>query len=97
MSPTIIPSMMTAGFTPETIQLVFTVGSSIGYILTPAMSYFVIYVSYLEKYNKEGTGLKKSLGYLIPYSVGIMIMWILLLVLFYIIKLNIGYHTGIVL
>ena len=97
MAPTIVPSMMTSGFTPEAVQLIFTVGSSIGYILTPVMSYYVIYVSYIEKYNKDGTGLNKSLSYLLPYSAGIMLMWILLLVLFYIIKINIGLGTGIVL
>ena len=88
---------MTAGFTPEASQLVFTVGSSITYILTPVMAYFVIYVSYIEKYNKEGTGIKKCLSYLLPYSLGIMAMWIALLILFFIVKLNIGVHTGIVL
>lgn len=97
MAPTVVPSMMTAGFTPVSVQLVFTVGSSIGYILTPAMAYYVIYVSYLEKYNKDGTGLRKSLSYLVPYSVGIMIMWLLLLILFYIVKINIGVRTGMIL
>jgi aminobenzoyl-glutamate transport protein len=97
MAPTVVPAMMTTGFTPEVIQLVFTVGSSVAYILTPAMAYYVIYVSYIEKYNKEGTGLKKSLTYLLPYSLGIMIMWIVLIVLFYIIRLNIGISTGMLL
>ena len=97
LAPSVVPAMMTAGFTPEASQLVFTVGSSITYILTPVMAYFVIYVSYIEKYNKEGTGIKKCISYLLPYSLGIMAMWIALLILFFIVKLNIGVHTGIVL
>ena len=97
LAPTVVPTMMTAGFTPEAAQLVFTVGSSVAYILTPVMAYFVIYVSYIEKYNKEGTGIRKSISYLIPYTLGIMAMWIILLVLFYVIKFNIGVHTGMVL
>ena len=97
LSPTVVPVMMTAGFTPETAQLVFTVGSSITYILTPVMAYYVIYVAFLEKYNKDGTWVRKSFSYVLPYSLGIMVMWIVLLVLFYIIKINIGLHTGIVL
>ena len=97
LAPTVVPTMMTAGFTPEASQLVFTVGSSITYILTPVMAYYVIYIAYLEKYNKEGVDLKKSLSYVLPYSLFIMAMWVILLVLFYIVKINIGLHTGIVL
>ena len=97
MSTSVVPTMMTSGFTPEAAQLVFTAGSSCAYILTPVLAYYVIYVSYIEKYNKEGTGVKKSISYLLPYSFGIAAMWIILLVLFYVIKLNIGIHTGMVL
>ena len=97
LAPTVVPAMMTAGFTPETSQLVFTVGSSITYILTPAMAYYVIYIAYLEKYNKEGADIRKSFSYVLPYALSILVMWLVLLLLFYIIKLNIGLHTGIVL
>ena len=98
LAPTIVPTMMTAGFTPEAAQLVFTVGSSITYILTPAMAYYVIYIAYLEKYNKEGgIDIRRSFSYVLPYSLFIMAVWVILLVLFYIVKINIGLHTGIVL
>ena len=97
LAPTVVPAMMTAGFTPEAAQLVFTVGSSSTYILTPVMAYYVIYISYLEKYNKDGANVRKSFSYVLPYSIAIMVMWIILLVLFYIIKIDIGLKTGIVL
>ena len=48
LSASVVPAMMTSGFTPEAAQLVFTAGSSIAYILTPVMAYYVIYVSYIE-------------------------------------------------
>jgi aminobenzoyl-glutamate transport protein len=94
LSASVVPAMMTSGFTPEAAQLVFTAGSSIAYILTPVMAYYVIYVSYIEKYNKEGTGIRRSISYLLPYAFGIMAMWIIILILFYVIKLPIGFHTG---
>jgi aminobenzoyl-glutamate transport protein len=96
LSASVVPSMMTAGFTPEAAQLVFTAGSSLTYILTPIMAYYVIYISYIEKYNKEGTGIRKGNSYLLPYSIGITAMWIILLLLFYVVKIHIGVHTAMI-
>ena len=97
LSTSMVSTMMTSGFTPEAAQLVFTVGSSITYILTPIMAYFVIYISYLEKYNKEGIGVRKGIYYLLPYALSILAMWLILLILWYIIKLPLGINAGIVL
>ena len=96
LSTSLVSSMMTSGFTPEMAQLVFTVGSSIAYMLTPVMAYYVIYLSYIEKYNKDGIGMRRSIYYLLPYAIGIMAMWVLLLILWYVIKLPLGINTGIV-
>ena len=93
LSATVVPAMMTSGFTSEFAQLVFSIGSSIAYPLTPAMAYFVIYVSYLEKYDKEGTGLIKSIKYVIPYVIAFLIMWIVLFILWYLIGLPLGINT----
>ena len=97
LSASVVPSMMTAGFTPEAAQLIFTVGSSVAYILTPVMAYYVIYVSYIEKYNKDGTGIRRSTGYLLPYTFSIMAMWIVILILYYVARIPIGLHTGMLL
>ena len=90
LSGTIVPLMMAAGFSPEFAQLVFSVGSSIAYPLTPAMAYFVIYISYLEKYDKDGIGITKGISYILPYVAVILFMWICLLILWYLVGLPIG-------
>ena len=96
LSTSVVPAMMTSGFTAEATQLIFTAASSVAYILTPAMAYFVIYVSYIEKYNKEGTGIRKSIYYLLPYAFSIMAMWLILIILWYVIKLPLGFGANIV-
>ncbi len=96
LSGSVVPSMMTAGFTPEAAQLVFTVGSSIAYVLSPVMAYHIIYLSYSEKYNKDGTSIRKSISYILPYSLSILGMWVVLLILFYVLKIKIGLHTGLI-
>lgn len=93
MSSTVVPQMMTAGFTPEFAQLVFSAGSSIVYPLTPVMAYFVIYISYMEKYDKDGISVFKCIKHMIPYSIVILVMWIVLLVLWNLVGIPLGIGT----
>ena len=97
LSGTVVPLMMTSGISPEFTQLIFSIGSSIVYPLTPAMAYFVIYVSYMEKYDKEGIGVTKCIRYMIPYALIILAMWVVLLILWYLIGLPIGFGANAVL
>lgn len=90
---TIVPLMMASGFSPEFAQLVFSVGSSILYPLTPAMAYFVIYISYMEKYDKEGIGVTKCIKYMTPYAIAILAMWIVLLLLWYLVGIPLGINS----
>lgn len=89
--------MMSGGFTAEFSQLVFTVGSSIMYPLTPVMAYFVIYISFLEKYDKDNVGIIKSIKYMVPYALIILAMWIVLLLLWYVIGIPLGLSSSSVL
>lgn len=93
MSSTVVPQMMTAGFTPEFAQLVFSASSSIIYGLTPVMAYFVIYISYMEKYDKDGVSVIKCIRHQIPYAISILGMWILLLIVWYIVGIPLGIST----
>lgn len=90
LSSSVVPAMMNSGFTAEFAQLTYTVGSSIIYPLTPVMAYFVIYISYLEKYDKDGIGIIKAVKFILPYSIVILLMWIVLLVLWYVIGIPLG-------
>ena len=93
LSPVTVPVLMNAGITPEFAQVLFRASESVTYGLTPVMAYFVIYLSFMEIYNqdKKGVGLFSSLKYLIPYSIGTLIMWIVLILLWYLV----GIPTGI--
>ena len=98
LSGTVVPLSMTAGLTPEFAQLIFTAGSSVAYGLTPVMAYFVIYVAFMEKYDQDGkNGLTKCLRYIIPYSVFMLIMWIVLILLWYLVGIPIGIETSAIL
>lgn len=97
LSGSYVPVMMSSGFSAEFAQLVFVVGSSVCYPLTPVMAYFVIYVSYLETYEKDGIGLLKCIKMMLPYAFVIFCMWIVLLLLWSVIGLPLGVSTSAVL
>ncbi len=89
--------MMTNGFTPEFAQMLFSVGTSIAYGITPAMAYFVIYVSFLEKYDKDGVSLIQAIKYILPYVLVFLVMWIALLIIWYLVGIPLGINSFIVL
>ena len=97
LSGTVVPMMMTNGFTPEFAQMLFSIGTSIAYGVTPAMAYFVIYVSFLEKYDKEGVSITQAIKYIMPYILIILFMWIVLLIIWYLVGIPLGIDSFIVL
>ncbi len=91
LSSTIVPLFMNASISPEFSQLVYVAGDSITNGLTPLFMYFVIYIAFMEKYNKgEMVTLFGSIKTLIPYSVYSLIIWAIVLVGFYLIGIPIG-------
>ena len=91
LSSIIVPLFMNASISPEFSQLVYVAGDSITNGLTPLFMYFVIYIAFMEKYNKgEMVTLFGSIKTLIPYSVYSLIIWAIVLVGFYLIGIPIG-------
>lgn len=99
LSSTIVPLFMNASISPEFSQLVYVAGDSITNGLTPLFMYFVIYIAFMEKYNKgEMVTLFGSIKTLVPYSVYSLIIWAIVLVGFYLIGIpvGIGSYPGVV-
>ena len=92
LSATIVPLFMNASISPEYSQLVFVAGDTITNGLTPLFVYFVIYLAFLEKYNKgEMVTLRGSIKYMMPYAIHVSIIMFVVMVGWYMI----GVPTGI--
>ena len=52
LSATLVPLYMNTSISPEFSHLVFVAGDTITNGITPIFVYFVIYLAFLEKYNK---------------------------------------------
>jgi aminobenzoyl-glutamate transport protein len=84
---------MNAGITPEFSQVIFRFGESMTIGLTPMLAYFVIYLAYLEKYNQKSRPLSlfETLKYQLPYSLLTGLVLIIIIIIWYVIGLPIGY------
>ena len=91
LSASVVPLLMNSSISPEFSQVIFSAGDSITNGLTPLFVYFVIYISFLEKYNKdEMVTIFGSCKYMVPYSVYIAIIWCVILVGWYMLGVPIG-------
>lgn len=92
LSGVMVPIYMKAGMSPEFAALVFRLGSSITYGLTPFMAYFVIYLAFLNMYSDkdEKLSLFESFKYVLPYSAWTALIFIIVLIIFYIIGIPLG-------
>ena len=92
LAPSIVPLFMKANMSPEFTQMVFRAGDSITNSITPLFPYFVVLIGMLQIYNKqeEAIGIKYTYKLLLPYTIGVLIFWLVILVCWYIINLPIG-------
>ncbi|MEG1596688.1 MAG: AbgT family transporter [Bacilli bacterium] len=92
-SPVVVPILMQSNISPQFAQFILRGADSMVKGATPLLSFFVIYLGYLNIYNTDKEhpiGIKKAISYLSPYLLIISLTWILLLVGWYLIGLPIG-------
>ena len=89
LAPIFVPMFMHLGYAPELTQLVFRIGDSATNIITPLMPFFVMIVAYFQKYDKKA-GIGSVLSTMLPYSIALLVGWILMLSLWFVLKLPIG-------
>ena len=92
LSAAMVPLFMNASISPEFTQIIFSAGDAVTNGLTPLLIYFVIYIAFMEKYNKdeEMITLFGSIKYMIPYAYTSFIIWMIVLVGWYMLGVPIG-------
>lgn len=92
-APVMVPVFMQSNLSAPFAQFILRVGTSITAGITPLLACFVIYIGYLNIYNRDKTKpitIHKSIGYLLPYFGIIALTWILLVIGWYLIGLPLG-------
>ena len=61
--------------------------------ITPLLAYFVLYIGYLNIYNREEKkvyGIRDGIKYMMPYCLILSATWIAILLLWYLVGLPLG-------
>lgn len=92
-SPVVVPLLMQGNISPQFAMLIMRVSDSMTKGITPFLSFFILYIGYLNLYNQnkqKPITIHQSLKIISPYFLLISLTWILLVVSWYIIGLPIG-------
>ena len=93
ISPILVPLMMQLNMSPQYSQFVFRAAESMTNGITPLLAYFIVYLGYLNIYNKEEKrvyGIRDGIKIMMPYCLALSITWIAIVVLWYLIGLPLG-------
>lgn len=99
-APVMVPMFMQSSLTPEFASAVFRAGSSSVLGFTPLLTYFVILIGFIEIYNKrkdDVVTITDAISLMVPYTIGYIILWLVIVLGFYIIGIPIGPGVGVML
>lgn len=89
-TPAVMPLFMKSNITPEFAGAIFRVMSSVSNIITPIFPYFAIYVGFIGLYSKKDFSIKKCYNLLIPFFIGIIVLWLFIIFGWYVLGSPIG-------
>ncbi|RVU55569.1 AbgT family transporter [Anaerosphaera multitolerans] len=90
LAPIFVPMMTLLGYHPAWTQFLYRVGDSATNIISPLFPYFPIILSFMKEYDEEA-GAGTLISTMIPYSISMLIVWIIFaLIWYYFIPIPIG-------
>jgi aminobenzoyl-glutamate transport protein len=95
-APVFIPIFTRLGTAPQTVLAAYRIGDSPVNVITPLMVYLPFIITVAQGYVKK-TGLGTIIALMLPYTIVIMVAWILLFIIWFVlgIPLGPGYPVGI--
>lgn len=89
MAPIFVPMFMRLGLSPELTQVAYRIGDSCTNIIAPTMPFFVLTVAFFQKYKKD-SGIGTVVSTMLPYSIGFLLGWLMLFIIWYVLRLPLG-------
>lgn len=93
MAPVFVPMFMQMGIAPEVTQIAYRIGDSSTNTISPLMPFFPLIVAFAQRYGKEN-GVGTVISLMLPYSIIILISWIILFVVWYLLGIPVGPGTS---
>lgn len=89
MAPIFVPMFMLLGLAPELTQAAYRVADSVVNIISPFMYYFPLILAFANKYDPKAK-LGTLIALMLPYSLGFLIFWSLMLLVWVGLNLPLG-------
>lgn len=89
LAPVFVPLFMNLGYNPALVQMAYRIGDSTTNIISPLMSYFALIVAFIAKYDEDAKA-GTLVSMMLPYSIFLLLGWIVLLIIFFIFKIPLG-------
>jgi aminobenzoyl-glutamate transport protein len=84
-----VPMLMELGVSPDLTQAAYRVGDSSTNIITPLLPYFPLIIVFCRKYVRS-TGIGTLIALMLPYSVGMLVLWTAFLLGFWALDIPLG-------
>ncbi len=94
IAPVFVPMFLLSGISPEATQVAYRIGDSTSNIITPLMPYFGLVVAFARQYDKD-IGIGTIIAVMLPYSIGFLISWSVLLVVWILMDWPLGPGAGV--
>lgn len=88
-APIFIPMLAQLGYSPAFVQLMYRMGDSITNCVSPLYVYFPLLIGWIHQYDKR-LKIGTIISLLVPYSIVLLILWIVLLFIWVTVNLPIG-------
>ena len=94
IAPVFVPMFLLSGITPEATQVAYRIGDSTANIITPLMPYFGMVVAFARQHDKNA-GIGTVLARMLPYSIGFLLIWSAMLVVWMLLDWPLGPGVGV--
>jgi aminobenzoyl-glutamate transport protein len=89
LAPVFVPMLMLLGYSPELTQAAYRVGDSVTNVISPMMTYFVLIISFFQRYLPKA-GMGTVIATMLPYSVAFFLSWTVLFTFWLFAELPVG-------
>jgi aminobenzoyl-glutamate transport protein len=88
-APIFVPLFIRLGVAPQTVLAAYRIGDSPMNVITPLMVYLPFIVIVAQRYRKDA-GIGTILAMMIPYTLVVMVVWIIFFVLWFVLGIPLG-------
>jgi aminobenzoyl-glutamate transport protein len=88
-APIFIPLFVRLGVAPQTVLAAYRIGDSPMNVITPMMVYLPFIVLVAQRYEPQ-SGIGTIIALMVPYTLAILVAWVLFFVLWYVVGIPLG-------